>query len=110
MEFILYLRAENPTRRALSQPIAASGGVLVCLDWSAFTPAIIQIRLFYSEVQLLASSRARRRMSIRGFAASWLFSSRRQALILLENCTARFAWPNVRGKRATTACRRALAG
>ena len=45
------------------------------------------------------------RTASRGFAASWLFSPRRQALILLEHCTAFLALPNVRAKRATTAGR-----
>jgi len=38
---------------------------------------------------------ARRPVSSESAAASWLFSSRRQALILLEHCTACFARPNV---------------
>ena len=45
-----------------------------------------------------------------GFAALWLFSSRRQALTLLEHCTIVPALPNVRAKRATTAGRQARAG
>jgi len=38
----------------------------------------------------------------RGGAASWLFCSRRQALILLEHCTACFARPNVRVEAGST--------
>ena len=38
---------------------------------------------------------ARRPVSSEFAAASWLFSSRRQALILLEHCTASVARPNV---------------
>ena len=49
-------------------------------------------------------------LAVRGFAALWLFSSRRQALTLLEHCTAGPALPNVRAKRATTAGRQARAG
>jgi hypothetical protein len=34
----------------------------------------------------------------RGLAALWLFVSRRQALTLLEHCTASFVLPNVRAE------------
>ena len=44
-------------------------------------------------------------MRFRGAAALWLFSPRRQALILLEHCTACFARPNVRGNRRAAAGR-----
>jgi hypothetical protein len=47
------------------------------------------------------------RLGIGGSAASWLLGSRRQALALMAYCTACFALPNVRAKRATTAGRQA---
>jgi len=46
-----------------------------------------------------------RRDVIRGSAALWLFTSRRQAHYLLELHKAEFLMPNVRAKRATTAWR-----
>ena len=49
-------------------------------------------------------------MAARGSAASWLFSSRRKALILLAQHMVCFALPNVRAKRATTAGCQARAG
>ena len=39
-----------------------------------------------------------------GFAALWLFGSRRRALTLLEHCTAAFVLPNVRAKLRAEAC------
>ena len=51
-----------------------------------------------------------RRAGSGGFAASWLFHSRRQALTLLRRRIRLFALPNVRAKRATTAGRQARAG
>ena len=59
-----------------------------------------------------ACSRARRceASAARGFAASWMFSSRRKALILLGEGTAFIALPNVRANRAATAGRQARAG
>ena len=51
-----------------------------------------------------------RGMAARGSAASWMFSSRRKALILLAHHMACFALPNVRAKRATTVGRQARAG
>ena len=51
-----------------------------------------------------------RRDVVRGFAALWLFNSRRKAHFLLERCTVAFLMPNVRAKRATTAGRQARAG
>ena len=53
---------------------------------------------------------ARRPVSSVFAAASWLFSSRRQALILLEHCTACFARPNVRVEAGPAARRQARAG
>ena len=50
------------------------------------------------------------RFSAGGFAASWLFSSRRQALDLLEHPICVFALPNVRAKGAPTVGRQARAG
>ena len=46
-------------------------------------------------------------LAVRGFAASWLFSPRRKALILLEHCTACPAMPNVRAEAGSTAKRQA---
>jgi len=43
-------------------------------------------------------------------AASWLFSSRRQALILLAHCTVSVARPNVRVEAGPTARRQARTG
>jgi hypothetical protein len=40
--------ADMLARSAPSHPIAASGGVLVRLDWPALTPALTEIRLFAS--------------------------------------------------------------
>ena len=45
-----------------------------------------------------------------GEALSWLFSSRRKALTLLEHHKAYLPMPNVRAKRAATAGRQARAG
>ena len=45
----------------------------------------------------------------RGFAALWLFSSRRQALILLDIARCVIAWPNVRAEAGPTAKRQARA-
>ena len=45
-----------------------------------------------------------------GEALSWLISSRRKALTLLEYGKACIPMPNVRGNRATTAGRQARAG
>jgi hypothetical protein len=48
---------------------------------------------------LSAVSPSRQRVSeARGMAAWWLFGSRRQALTLLEHCTASFVLPNVRAE------------
>ena len=43
---LTHLGAELFTRSALLHPLAASGGVLVLLDWPALTPALTEIRLF----------------------------------------------------------------
>ena len=57
------------------------------------------------------SSRCRSgRPSSRGSAASWLLSLRRQALTLLEYCTAFCVLPNVRAKLAPTVGRQGLVG
>ena len=37
--------ADKPDRSALPHAFAASGGVVVPLDWPALTPALIEIRL-----------------------------------------------------------------
>ena len=80
---------------------AASGGVLVRLDWPALTPALTEIRLFDRPapclpcVALIAVSLRPALTRICGLAASWLFDSRRQAHFLLEHCTADFLMPNV---------------
>ena len=77
------------------QLFAASGGFLVCLDWPALTPALTEIRLLVLLCRLAVSTIARRRAAVGGLAASWLFSSRRQAHFLLEHCTVVFLMPNV---------------
>ena len=65
--------------------------------------------LQYSRRSCGALRRSRVGASVRaessGEAASWLFSSRRKALTLLECCTADLALPNVRVKPAPTAWR-----
>ena len=48
-----------------------------------------------------------RRAGIRGLAASWLFSSRRQAHFLLEHRTMGLLMPNVRAEAGPTAKRQA---
>ena len=93
--------------------LAASGGVLVSLDWSALTPALTEIRLFdwfVPSVGLVASSQRAAPKRTCGLAASWLFNSRRQAHFLLDCHMAVVLMPNVRAKRATTAGRQARVG
>ena len=51
-----------------------------------------------------------RRAGKRGLAASWLFSSRRQAHFLLAHQTVAILMPNVRVKQAPTVGRQARAG
>ena len=92
--------------------LAASGGVLVSLDWSALTPALTEIRLFdwfVPSVGLVASSQRAAPKRTCGLAASWLLNSRRQAHFLLDCHMAVVLMPNVRAKRATTGGRQARA-
>ena len=92
----------RPSRSALPPPVAASGGVLLGLDWPALTPALIEIRLFVFAECPSASSH--------GTPLNWdsrLFSSRRQAHFLLAKQTAFLLMPNVRAEVGPTAKRRA---
>ena len=82
-----YSRTDTPSRSELVHPVAASGGVLVLLDWLALTPALTEIRLFdriVHFVRFVASSQHAAPNAICGLAASWLFNPRRQAHFLLE--------------------------
>ena len=91
---------------------AVSGGVLVRLDWLALTPALAEIRLFERLapcVALIASSLRLALTRICGLAASWLFSSRRQAHYLLGELKAVCLMPNVRAKREPAGGRQARA-
>ena len=84
------------------------GGVLVVLGWLALTPALNEIRLFEQLVHFVRFVATRQHAApdgICGLAASWLFSSRRQAHFLQEHQTVAFLKPNVRGKPAPTAWR-----
>ena len=94
----------------LPRLLAASGSVLVLLDWPALTPALTEIRLFGFSSCLGASVEDTAPSWVGGLAALWLFSSRRQAHFLLEPPQASVLMPNVRAKRATTAGRQARAG
>ena len=92
---------------------AASGGVIVRLDWPALTPALAALRIFdrpAPSVALIASSLRPALIRICGRAASWLFDSRRQAHFLREYSVADFLMPNVRAKREPAAGRQARAG
>ena len=80
--------------------LAASGGVIVCLEWPALTPALTEIRLFGLGECRSASGRGTALNWI-----SWLFSSRRQAHFLLAHQTVILLMPNVRAKPAPTAWR-----
>ena len=71
--------ANPPSRSALRHLVAASGGVLVRLDRPAFTPALTEIGLLYRPVSSVGLAATPRAGGICGLAASWLFSSRRQA-------------------------------
>ena len=71
--------ANPPSRSALRLLVAASGGVLVRLDRPAFTPALTEIGLLYRPVSSVGLAATPRAGGICGLAASWLFSSRRQA-------------------------------
>ena len=68
----------------LPRLLAASGSVLVLLDWPALTPALTEIRLFGFSSCLGASVEDTAPSWVGGLAALWLFSSRRQAHFLLE--------------------------
>ena len=83
-------------------PVADSGGLLVCLGWLALTPALTEIRLLAPACCSASSCCRMTRTGTRGLAASWLFSSRRQAHFLLAAPTLEFLMPNVRVKTAPT--------
>ena len=80
------------------QPVAASGGVVVCWDWPALTPALAEIRLFYFRRCIRCArgseSAARSGLDLR-LGLSWLFNPRRQAHFLLEVHIAVVLMPNV---------------
>ena len=103
---LIHPSADLLARSAPLHPLAASGGVLVTLDWPALTPALTEIRLFVLLDCLAASSY--------GSTLSW---NSRLGRVVAVWCTALRAadsagapqavlvLPNVRGNRATTAWR-----
>ena len=77
------------------------------LDWPALTPALTEIRLFGFSSCLGTSGEATTPSWVGSLAASWLFSSRRQAHFLLEPPLAPVLMPNVRAEAGPTAKRQA---